>query len=82
MLVGKREKGHPGREKRRRSTILSGMHREEPLGEGQPSRWAGKFKMGEGGREGVPDRENLEARSALMCKIDTTTSTTPFLILG
>uniref|UniRef100_A0A0V1KHR0 Uncharacterized protein n=1 Tax=Trichinella nativa TaxID=6335 RepID=A0A0V1KHR0_9BILA len=25
---------------------MSGLYREEPLGEGQPSPWAGKFRVG------------------------------------
>ena len=48
---------------------MSGLHREEPLREGQLSPWAGKFRI-EGrvcqvGSEGC--WENLEARSALVC---------------
>ena len=36
------------RKKRRREqeTKMSGLYREEPLEEGQPSPWAGKFKVG------------------------------------
>jgi hypothetical protein len=55
---------------------MSGLFREEPLGTGKPSPFAGKFRvMGVGngcgmlGREGL--RENLEASSALRCKICT-----------
>jgi len=48
-------------------------YREEPLGEGQPRSWAGKFKVGgrvcQVGTEGC--WENLEAKSALVCKICT-----------
>ena len=54
-------------------TKMSGLYREEPLGEGQPSPWAGKFRVGgrvcQVGTEGC--WENLEARSALVCKICT-----------
>jgi hypothetical protein len=63
-----RESGEEGRE-----TKMSGLYREEPLGEGQASPWAGKFRVG--GRvcqvrtEGC--WENLEARFALLCKIST-----------
>ena len=50
---------------------MSGLYREEPLGEGQPSPWAGKFRVGgrvcQVGTEGC--WENLKARSALICKI-------------
>ena len=52
---------------------MFGLYREEPLGEGQPSPWAGKFRVGgrvcQVGTEGC--WENLEARSALVCKICT-----------
>ena len=52
---------------------ISGLHREEPLREGQLSPWAGKFRI-EGrvcqvGSEGC--WENLEARSAFVCKMCT-----------
>ena len=54
-------------------TKMSGLYREEPLGEGQPSPWAGKFRVGgrvcQVGTEGC--WENLEARSALICNIYT-----------
>jgi hypothetical protein len=33
------------REKRRGETEMFGLYREEPLGEGQPSPWAGKFRV-------------------------------------
>jgi hypothetical protein len=50
---------------------MSGLYREESLGQGQPSLWAGKFRVW--GRicqvEGC--WENLEARSALICKMHT-----------
>ena len=59
-----RESGEEGRE-----TKMSGLYREEPLGEGQPSPWAGKFRVGgrvcQVGTEGC--WENLEARSDLIC---------------
>jgi hypothetical protein len=49
------------------------LSREEPLGEGQLSPWAGKFRVG--GRicqvETEGCWENLEARSALVFKICT-----------
>ena len=32
--------------KRERETKMSGLYREKPLREGQPSIWAGKFKVG------------------------------------
>ena len=47
---------------------MSGLYREEPLREGQPSPWAGKFKVGDRvcqiENEGC--WENLEARFALV----------------
>jgi hypothetical protein len=60
-----------GNEERERETKMSGSCREEPLGEGQSSSWAGKFRVR--GRvyqvrtKGC--RESLEARSALVCEI-------------
>ena len=33
------------RERTRGETKMSGLYREEPLGEGQPSPWAGKFRV-------------------------------------
>jgi hypothetical protein len=48
-----------------------GLYMEESLGEGQPSPWARKFRVG-GRRCQVGTEEcwdNLEARSALVCKI-------------
>lgn len=69
-----REKGCPCREDRSGGeTKMSGFYREKPLGEGQPSPWAGKFRVGgricQVGSEGC--WENLEARSASVCKIGT-----------
>lgn len=50
---------------------MSGLYSKEPLGEGQLSPWAGKFRVGgrmcQVGTEGC--WEILEARSALVCKI-------------
>ena len=64
---GQREKGE--REKRE-EIKMSGLYREEPLGEGQPSPWAGKFRVRSRvcqlGTEGC--WENLEAWSALDVK--------------
>lgn len=58
---------------------MSGLYREE-LGEGHPSHWAEKFRVGNGicqvGTKGW--WENLGARSALMCEIHTPLS----LVLG
>jgi hypothetical protein len=52
---------------------MSGLYREEPLGEGQPSPCPGKFWVGgkvcQVETEGF--WENLEARSSLICKIYT-----------
>lgn len=64
-----REKGCPCREDRSEGeTKMSGFYREKPLGEGQPSPWAGKFRVGgrvcHVGTEGC--WEILEARSALL----------------
>jgi hypothetical protein len=73
---GKREKGCWHRERERREGEKeeeeeeggSGLYREEPLGEGQLSSWAGKCRVGgrmcQVGTEGC--WENLEARSILM----------------
>ena len=33
-------------EKEKRETKMSGLYREEPLGEGQPNLWAGKSRVG------------------------------------
>ena len=33
--------------KERKKTKMSGLYREEPLGEGQPSPWAGEVKVGD-----------------------------------
>jgi hypothetical protein len=58
------------RKRRERETQMSGLYREE-LGEGHPSHWAEKFRVGNGicqvGTKGW--WENLGARSALICKI-------------
>ena len=51
-LEAKRERIHVQREEAR-ETQMSGLQREEPLGEGQPSSWAGKFRVG---GQGMPDR--------------------------
>lgn len=52
---------------------MSGWYREEPLGDGQPSSWAGKFRVGDRicQKETAGCWENLEVRSALICKIRT-----------
>lgn len=68
-----RERGVGTCRERRGETKMSGLYREKPLGEGQPSPWSGKFKVGGrvclvGTKECL---ENLEARSALVCKICT-----------
>jgi hypothetical protein len=68
-----RERKSVHTERRRRDAQMSGLYREGPLGKGQPSPWAGKFRVGSRlchvGTEGC--WENLEARSALLCKICT-----------
>jgi len=55
------------REEREGETKMFGLVKEEPLGEGQPNTWAGKFRVGGSvcqiGTEGC--WENLETRSAL-----------------
>ena len=52
---------------------MSRLYREETMEEWQPSPWTGKFRVGgrvcQVGTEGC--WENLEARSALVCKICT-----------
>lgn len=57
----------------REETKLSGLFREEPPGEGQHRPWAGKFRLV--GRVGKVETEgcweNLESRSALICRICT-----------
>lgn len=69
----KEKKGnlHRERRKERGQTKMSALYREEPLGEGQPSLWAGNFrirgKVGQVETEGC--WENLENRSALVYKI-------------
>ena len=59
--------------KERREAKMSGFYREEPFGEGEPRPRAGKFRtrgrVCQVGTEGC--WENLEARSALVCKICT-----------
>ena len=59
-----------------RTCKMSRLYREEPLGEGQPSSWVEKFKVVgrvcQVGTEGC--WENLEARSAVLCKICTLVS--------
>jgi hypothetical protein len=59
------------KEEREEETKTFSLHREEPLGEGQPSPWAGQFRVGGRVCQIAPEGcwENLEARSALMCKI-------------
>ena len=55
-----------------RRSKMFGLYRGEPLEERKPIPWAGKLRVGTGympGREGC--WENLEARSALICKIHT-----------
>lgn len=54
------------REEEKGDTKMSGLYREEPLREGQPSPWAGKSRV-----EGRVSWENLEARSTLICKLCT-----------
>ena len=56
--------------KERKKTKMSGLYREEALVEGQPSPWAGKFRVGGRVCQVGTERcwENLQARSALMCK--------------
>ena len=44
---GERKKGHACRERRKEEHKTFGFYREEPLGEGQSSPWAGKFKLGD-----------------------------------
>ena len=65
---GERKSVHTEREEKR--TERPKLYREEPLGEGQPSPWADKFRVGgpvcQAENEGC--WENLEARSALICK--------------
>lgn len=43
----RRERASTEREgEERGETKMSGLYREEPLGEGQPSPWAGEFRVG------------------------------------
>ena len=55
---------------------MSELYSKEPLEEGQPSPWAREFRVGgrvcQVGTEGC--WENLEARSALVCKICTSSA--------
>ena len=66
-----RREGEMWEERKSRKTKMSELHKEEPLGEGQPIPWARNFRVG--GRVcqigTVGSWENLEARSALICKI-------------
>jgi hypothetical protein len=74
-----RERAHTQREEEKREGYgekepkMFGLYREDPLGERQPSPWAGKFRavgrVCQVGTEGC--WENLEARSALVCKMHT-----------
>jgi hypothetical protein len=43
------ERGWEGRRERERERErkMFGLYREEPLGEGQPSPWTGKFRVGD-----------------------------------
>jgi hypothetical protein len=43
-----RKSMHAERKGEKGETKLSRLHREEPLGEGKPSPWAGKFIVGGG----------------------------------
>lgn len=65
--------GGEGRERERERVVL--LYTEEPLGEGQPSPWARKFRVGgrvrQVGTEGC--WENLEARSTFISKRFTST---------
>jgi len=58
------------REGRGREMKMSRLCREEPLREGQPSPWAGKFSVGGRVHRAKTEGcwEHLEARSALVCK--------------
>jgi hypothetical protein len=66
---------------REREAKMSGLHREEPVAEGQLSPWAGKLGVGcsvcQVRTEGC--WENLKARSALVCKICTSVPCPRFL---
>lgn len=65
---GENDHMHAGREKNRKSA----SDREEILGEGKPSPWAGKFSIENGVFQPCPGTdqrrrlENLEARSTLV----------------
>ena len=69
---GKEEAGEKEEEEEEKIK-MSGLQREEAPRKGQPSPWAGKFwvkgRVNQVGTEGC--WENLEARSALICKICT-----------
>jgi hypothetical protein len=64
-----REKGCPCREDRSEGeTKMSGFYREKPLGEGQPSPWAGKFRVGAGyDRKGLRDAGRTWRPGLLWC---------------
>ena len=66
-----REKRRREEVERKRASKMSELYMEDTLGEEQPNTWAGKFRVGgrvcQVGTEGC--WENLEARSALICKI-------------
>lgn len=61
------------RRKREGEAKMSRFYREEPLGNGQPSPWAGKFRVGARVcQEGAEVCwEILVTRSALVCKVGT-----------
>ena len=67
------ERGWEGRRERERERErkMFGLYREEPLGEGQPSPWTGKFRVGDRVSQGGTERcwENLA--KSLICKICT-----------
>lgn len=83
-----REKGlcraeRKGKKKREGEPKMSGLYREEPLGEGQSSCWAEKF--GEGRTNQAETEgcwENLEPSSALLCKICTSAPRPPVHIVS
>jgi hypothetical protein len=70
---GGRRKGETGMfaQKEERDKQMSGLYREEPLWEGQPSLWAGKFRVGDRVSQGGTERcwENLA--KSVICKICT-----------
>jgi hypothetical protein len=69
---GKRESTWTERRKNT-ETKMSGFYREEPLGEGQPSPWARKVRVGGGICQVVTEGcwGNLAARPALECTLST-----------